>query len=57
MGETTMALGDCDLERIGSYVKGNLYGWFVEVAPHLVMARRSWSASRRSSRSSRISAS
>ena len=32
-----MALGDSDLERIGTYVKGNLYGWFVEVAPHLVI--------------------
>ena len=36
MGETAMALADTDLERIGSYVKGNLYGWFVEVAPHLI---------------------
>ena len=35
MAETAMALGDSDLERIGAYVKGNLYGWFVEVAPHL----------------------
>ena len=32
-----MALGDGDLQRIGAYVKGNLYGWFVEVAPHLVI--------------------
>ncbi len=32
-----MALADTDLERIGAYVKGNLYGWFVEVAPHLVI--------------------
>ena len=32
-----MALADTDLERIGTYVKGNLYGWFVEVAPHLVI--------------------
>ena len=37
MGETAMALADTDLERIGTYVKGNLYGWFVEVAPHLVI--------------------
>ncbi|MDE0220492.1 MAG: hypothetical protein OXJ90_14600 [Spirochaetaceae bacterium] len=37
MGETAMALADTDLERIGAYVKGNLYGWFVEVAPHLVI--------------------
>ena len=37
MGETAMALADSDLERIGTYVKGNLYGWFVEVAPHLVI--------------------
>lgn len=36
MGEMAKALGDSDLERIGAYVKGNLYGWFVEVAPHLV---------------------
>ena len=36
MGETAMALADTDLERIGAYVKGNLYGWFVEVAPHLI---------------------
>ena len=36
MGETAVALADTDLERIGSYVKGNLYGWFVEVAPHLI---------------------
>ena len=32
-----MARADTDLERIGAYVKGNLYGWFVEVAPHLVI--------------------
>ena len=37
MAETAMALADTDLERIGTYVKGNLYGWFVEVAPHLVI--------------------
>ena len=37
MGETAMALADTDLERIGTYVKGNLYGWFAEVAPHLVI--------------------
>ncbi|MCY4375564.1 MAG: hypothetical protein OXC31_17515 [Spirochaetaceae bacterium] len=37
MAETAMALGDSDLERIGAYVKGNLYGWVVEVAPHLVI--------------------
>ena len=36
MGETAVALADTDLERIGAYVKGNLYGWFVEVAPHLI---------------------
>lgn len=36
MAETVMALADTDLERIGAYVKGNLYGWVVEMAPHLI---------------------
>ena len=31
-----MALGDTDLQRIGDYVKGNIYGWLVEVAPQVV---------------------
>ena len=37
MSETAMALGNSDLERIGAYVKGHLYGWFVEVAPHMII--------------------
>ena len=31
-----MALDDTDLRRIGDYVKGNFYGWLVEVAPQVV---------------------
>ena len=31
MSEVSMALGDTDLQRIGDYVKGNIYGWLVEV--------------------------
>jgi len=31
-----MALDDTDLRRIGDYVKGNMYGWLVEVAPQVV---------------------
>lgn len=36
MSEVGMALGDTDLQRIGDYVKGNIYGWLVEVAPQIV---------------------
>ncbi len=36
MSEVGMALGDTDLQRIGDYVKGNIYGWLVEVAPQVV---------------------
>lgn len=36
MREVGMALGDTDLQRIGDYVKGNIYGWLVEVAPQVV---------------------
>ncbi len=31
-----MALGESDLRRIGDYVKTNMYGWLVEVAPQVV---------------------
>ena len=31
-----MALGETDLRRIGDYVKTNMYGWLVEVAPQVV---------------------
>ena len=31
-----MALDDTDLRRIGDYVKGNISGWLVEVAPQVV---------------------
>ena len=31
-----MALNDTDLQRIGDYVKVNLYRWLLEVAPHVV---------------------
>ena len=36
MSEVGMALDDTDLRRIGDYVKGNMYGWLVEVAPQVV---------------------
>ncbi|MDE0222084.1 MAG: hypothetical protein OXJ90_22645 [Spirochaetaceae bacterium] len=36
MSEVGMALDDTDLTRIGDYVKGNIYGWLVEVAPQVV---------------------
>lgn len=36
MSEVGMALDDTDLQRIGDYVKGNIYGWLVEVAPQVV---------------------
>ncbi len=36
MSEVGMVLGDTDLQRIGDYVKGNIYGWLVEVAPQVV---------------------
>ena len=36
MSEVGMALDDTDLRRIGDYVKGNFYGWLVEVAPQVV---------------------
>ena len=36
MSEVGMALDDTDLRRIGDYVKGNIYGWLVEVAPQVV---------------------
>ena len=31
-----MALNDTDLQRIGDYVKVNMYGWLLEVAPNVV---------------------
>ncbi len=36
MSEVGMVLDDTDLQRIGDYVKGNIYGWLVEVAPQVV---------------------
>ena len=36
MSEVGMALDHTDLQRIGDYVKGNIYGWLVEVAPQVV---------------------
>ena len=36
MSEVGMALDDTDLRRVGDYVKGNIYGWLVEVAPQVV---------------------
>ena len=30
-----MALNDTDLQRIGDYVKVNMYGWLLEVAPNV----------------------
>ena len=36
MSEVGMALDDTDLRRIGDYVKGNIYGWLVEVVPQVV---------------------
>ena len=36
MSEVGMALDDTDLRRIGDYVKGNIYGWLVDVAPQVV---------------------
>ena len=36
MSDVGMAFGDTDLQRIGDYVKGNIYGWLVEVAPQVV---------------------
>ena len=36
MNEAIMALGETDLRRIGDYVKTNMYGWLVEVAPQVV---------------------
>ena len=32
-----MALGESELERIGDYVRGNLYGWLTDVAPQMVV--------------------
>ncbi len=36
MNEARMALDASDLRRIGDYVKVNLHGWLVEVAPQVV---------------------
>ena len=35
MSEVRMALNDTDLRRIGDYVKVNMYGWLLEVAPNV----------------------
>ena len=32
-----MALGESELEQIGDYVRGNLYGWLTDVAPQMVV--------------------
>jgi hypothetical protein len=37
MSDTVMALGESELERIGDYVRGNLYGWLTDVAPQMVV--------------------